>query len=61
MDRRPPVRLVPTVATVAGLLTMALAGEASAAEEFAVRSEIAKFPLTASGWMLDLHGVKPKA
>lgn len=31
------------------------------AYQIAVRSEIAKFPLTASGWMLDLHGVKPKA
>lgn len=29
--------------------------------QIAVRDNIDKLPLTASGWMLDLHGVKPKA
>jgi peptide/nickel transport system substrate-binding protein len=29
--------------------------------QIAVRNTIEKFPLTAAGWMLDLHGVKPKA
>ncbi len=29
--------------------------------QIAVRNSIDKLPLTASGWMLDLHGVKPKA
>jgi peptide/nickel transport system substrate-binding protein len=28
--------------------------------QIAVRQTIDKFPLTAAGWMLDLHGVKPK-
>jgi len=28
--------------------------------QIAVRNTIDKFPLTAAGWMLDLHGVKPK-
>ena len=31
------------------------------AGQIAVRNAIGDFPLTASGWMLDLHGVKPKA
>jgi peptide/nickel transport system substrate-binding protein len=29
--------------------------------QIAVRNTIGAFPLTAAGWMLDLHGVKPKA
>jgi peptide/nickel transport system substrate-binding protein len=29
--------------------------------QIAVRNAIDKFPLTAAGWMLDLHGVTPKA
>jgi peptide/nickel transport system substrate-binding protein len=29
--------------------------------QIAVRSSVDKFPLTAAGWMLDLHGVRPKA
>jgi peptide/nickel transport system substrate-binding protein len=29
--------------------------------QIAVRNTIADFPLTAAGWMLDLHGVKPAA
>jgi peptide/nickel transport system substrate-binding protein len=29
--------------------------------QMAVRNAIDKFPLTAAGWMLDLHSVKPKA
>jgi peptide/nickel transport system substrate-binding protein len=28
--------------------------------QIAVRNTIGQFPLTAAGWMLDLHGVKPK-
>lgn len=31
------------------------------AYQIAVRNTIGAFPLTAAGWMLDLHGVKPKA
>lgn len=31
------------------------------AYQIAVRNTVDKFPLTAAGWMLDLHGVKPKA
>jgi len=31
------------------------------AYQIAVRNAIGDFPLTASGWMLDLYGVKPKA
>ncbi len=31
------------------------------AYQIAVRNTVDKFPLTAAGWMLDVHGVKPKA
>jgi peptide/nickel transport system substrate-binding protein len=31
------------------------------AYQIAVRNTVGKFPLTAAGWMLDLHGVRPKA
>ncbi len=31
------------------------------AYQIAVRNTVGAFPLTAAGWMLDLHGVKPKA
>src|SRR5258705_2453057 len=31
------------------------------AYQIAVRNTIGDFPLTAAGWMLDLHGVRPKA